>query len=52
MAEKTTEKVTKSYGKRPLAFWLVLYVIIGIILYSVGFLIFMHHGSAGNGMSY
>lgn len=48
MAEKVTDKSSRNYGKRPLSFWIVLYVVIGGILYTAGYLLLMHHGSSAN----
>ena len=50
MAEKASGRAAKAYGKRSLTFWLVLYVVIGIIVYGIGYVLFMHHGSGS--MSY
>jgi len=52
MAEKITTKPKGGYGKRPLSFWVVLYVVIGSIVYGLVYLLLMKHGSSGGGFSY
>lgn len=52
MAEKVTNRSSRGYGKRPLSFWIVLYVVIGGLVYAVGYLLLMHHGASGSGPSY
>jgi uncharacterized membrane-anchored protein YitT (DUF2179 family) len=49
MAEKVTTKPKGGYGKRPLSFWIVLYVVIGGVIYATAYLLLMHHGSSGGG---
>lgn len=45
---QTPQKSSKGYGKRPLWQWIVLYVIVGGILYYLVYLFFFHHGSGGS----
>lgn len=45
------QKPSKGYGKRPLWQWILLYVIIGGIVYFLIYLLFIHHGSSTGGGS-
>ena len=49
MAEKSSGRAEKAYGKRSMTFWLVLYAVIGIIVYGIGYVLFMHHGNESVG---
>lgn len=42
----------KGYGKRPLWQWILLYVVVGGILYYLAYLLFFHGGSSGSGYTY
>lgn len=52
MAEKITTKPKGGYGKRPVSFWVVLYVVLGSIIYGIAYLLLMNHGSSSGGFSY
>lgn len=44
---------SKSYGKRPVWQWVLIYVIIAIIVYGLIYLLFIHKGgSSGGGGGY
>ncbi|HTH72329.1 MAG TPA: hypothetical protein VL737_03115 [Candidatus Pristimantibacillus sp.] len=38
------QKPSKGYGKRPVWFWVVIYVIAAIIVYGLIYLLFFHKG--------
>lgn len=43
----------KGYGKRPLWFWIVIYLIIAIVVYGAIYLLFIHKsGTSGNVYTY
>lgn len=47
------QKPKKSYGKRPVWQWILLYVVIAVIVYSLIYLIFIHKsGSSSSGGYY
>lgn len=47
--EKPATKSTKGgYGKRPLWQWILLYVIIGAIVYFLVYILFFHHSSGSS----
>lgn len=52
MAEKVSNRSSRGYGKRPLSFWIVLYVVVGGILYTLAYLLLAHHSGGSSGMSY
>lgn len=44
------QTLKKGYGKRPLWFWILIYVIAAIIIYGLIYLIWFHHtGSSKSG---
>ncbi len=46
-------KPTKGYGKRPMWQWVVLYVIIGAVVYGLVYYFFIHKsGTGSSGFSY
>lgn len=45
-------KSNKGYGKRPLWQWIVIYVIIGAVVYGLIYLIFFRHGGGTGGLNY
>lgn len=46
--DQVPEKPTKSYGKRPLWQWVVIYIILAIIVYGLIYLLFIRKsGTAG-----
>jgi hypothetical protein len=51
--EKTSNPAGK-YGKRPLRFWVLLYIVIAIIVYGIIYLIFFRHtkSNGSGGYSY
>jgi hypothetical protein len=42
-------KPAKSYGKRPVWQWVLIYLVIAIIVYAIIYFIFIHKGSNGSG---
>lgn len=50
MAEQPSHKSAKSYSKRPLWRWVLIYVVVAIIVYGLVYLSFIHK-SSGTGMS-
>lgn len=52
MADKLSTKPERGYGKRPMSFWVIMYVVIGGIIYTAVYFLFMHHGSSGGGFRY
>lgn len=52
MAEQDTDKSTKGYGKHSKMYWIIVYLVVAVIVYGIIYLIFMHKGSAGKGISY
>ncbi len=49
--ENKTHK--KGYGKRPLWQWILLYIVVGAIVYAlIYFLLFNHSGSSSGSYSY
>lgn len=49
--QESPQKPPKRYGKRPVWFWVVVYVIIAIIVYGLIYLIFFRGGDGGGGTS-
>jgi hypothetical protein len=50
---KSEQQSANGYGKRPLWQWLVLYLIVGGIVYFLIYLLAFHHGtSSGGGLKY
>lgn len=48
-----SQKPSKVYGKRPMWQWVVIYLIIAMIVYSLIYLLFIHRGgSSGGGFHY
>lgn len=43
------QKPEKGYGKRPAWQWVVLYLIVGAIVYGLVYYFFMSSGSGGSG---
>jgi hypothetical protein len=44
------QKPSKSYGKRPMWQWVVIYLIVAVIVYGLIYLLFIHKsGSTGGG---
>lgn len=48
-ANKPNQKPTNGYGKRPLWQWIVLYIIIGAVVYSLIYLLFFRHSTMSGG---
>jgi len=42
-----SEKSPKGYGKRPATQWLIIYLVIGIVVYGLIYLLFIRDGSGG-----
>ena len=51
-SEKPATKSTKGYGKRPLWQWILLYVVIGAIVYFLIYWLFIRHGSTSSTGTY
>lgn len=50
--EKENRKVNKKgYSKRPLRFWVLIYIVIAIVVYAIIYLLFFHHHTSSNGTS-
>lgn len=50
---ETPKKPTKSYGKRPVWQWVLIYVVVAIVVYGLIYLIFIHKsGGSGNSGGY
>ncbi len=45
-------KPTKGYGKRPMWQWVVLYVVIGAIVYGLIYYFFIHKTGSSSGGGY
>jgi len=51
-AMQPENKPSKSYGKRPVWQWVVLYLIVAIIVYGLIYLIWFHKGNGSGGSGY
>ncbi|HSX17919.1 MAG TPA: hypothetical protein VLE51_01005 [Candidatus Saccharimonadales bacterium] len=46
-------KPTKSYGKRPMRQWVVIYVIVAVVVYAIIYFAFIHKsGTSGTSSGY
>ena len=53
MDEDSSKAPKKSYGKRPLWQWLVIYVVAAAVIYTLVYFIWIHKsGSTGTGTGY
>lgn len=50
--KKPPGKSSKGYRKRPVWFWILVYLIAAIIVYGVIYLLFMNHGGGNGGVRY
>lgn len=51
--EKTPEKSSKGYGKRPMWQWVLIYVVVAIVVYGLIYILFIHKsGGSGGGLNY
>jgi hypothetical protein len=50
--DKSQQKLIKGYGKRPLWQWIVIYVIVGGVIYFLIYLFAFHHSTSGGGLKY
>lgn len=51
-SSQTPQKPNKGYGKRPLWQWIVLYVIIGAIVYGLIYYFFFYHSGSNTAPVY
>lgn len=43
------QKPTKGYGKRPLWQWVVIYIVVGVVVYGLIYYLFIHKSTGGGG---
>lgn len=48
--QQPPDKPPKGYGKRPVWFWILVYVILAIIVYGLIYVLFIRDGSSGGGL--
>jgi hypothetical protein len=47
---QSPQKPVKGYGKRPMWQWVVIYLVVAIIVYSLIYFLFIHKGGGKSGI--
>ena len=50
--EQNNQKPQKGYGKRPVWQWVVIYVVVAAILYTLIYFLFIHKSGSSSGLGY